>query len=86
MRIGKLFLGRSWCNGRRDEAVIASWTRKDGYWRWAIYWHRPDRWLCLPSFGPSMAAGKKYFIGGHGGAWLELPLCGLWSISIQPRY
>lgn len=87
MKVGKLFLGLDWCNGKKQEAVILSWARKCGYWRWAIWWRKPAKLFCFPSFGPSMACGKRYKVGsGSFGAWLRLPLIGSLSISGQPPY
>jgi len=87
MKIGKLFVGLSWCNGKKDEAVVMSWSRKCGYWRWAIWWRKPKTAFCIPAFGPSMASGTKYHVGhGSFGAWARLPLIGSLSISGQPRY
>lgn len=87
MKIGRLFIGRHWCNPRKSEAVIASWTAPSGYWRWSIYWKPPRRLFCWPSINPSFGSGTIYSPGrGHFGAWSELPLVGVLSISIQPPY
>lgn len=87
MKIGRLFIGLKWCYGAKDQAVILSWALKCGYWRWAIWWRKPQKWLCMPAFGPSKAVGTKYYVGhGHFGAWAQLPLLGSFSISTQPPY
>ncbi|OAI84922.1 hypothetical protein [Pseudomonas putida] len=87
MKIGKLFIGLEWCYGAKDQAVILSWALKSGYWRWSIWWRKPQSIFCMPALGPSMAVGTRYYAGGgHFGAWLRLPLVGSLSIQTQPPY
>lgn len=100
MKIGKLFIGKSSTNEARNY-VLASWAHPGGYWRWAIYLRRmsapaPSEVLSgskpsLPTFGfgPSMACGTRYSLGGLRnwwwfGAWMHIAGIGTLSISTQP--
>lgn len=87
MRIGPLCLGAKRTNESKPSYVIASWTQRNGYWRWAIWWSPPTSFheafrIVLPS--PSKAMGTRWWAGQHFGGWCALPVLGAFSLSTQP--
>lgn len=87
MKIGPLYIGAKRTNETKPSYVVASWTQRGGYWRWAIWWNPPTTIreafrLVLPS--PSKAMGTRWWAGQNFGGWCVLPLVGCLSLSTQP--
>lgn len=84
MRIGRLFIGAQRTNDRSPKYVLATWSYRGGYWRWALYWSPYFGWRICG--GPGMDCGRKYRIGGHFSAWARIPLLGGFSFATQPAW